>query len=496
MKIKLAGFNADIELLTKAAHLLQNDEAIGEALTPETISAAYARISRDPKPVDELREAAIMDVVKARASNEQIIFGLGHASVAEHAVFNFDIMGVSRLVIEAIEHARLCSYTEKSQRYVKLGEDFVVPQEVIEAGLETDFRNMVVDQHALYCRILKGLRSHLLDQMPNATKEEQKAIDGRAKEDARYVTSLAVSGQLGMTCNARNLEYMIQRLLRHPLHEAKTIGALLYSESRSVAPSLLRHLEPTREQLETLRELRSLAIKVENSGEGFRKPEHLDVKLLKWDHDADTSVMAALLHEHIGIDLETCERLWRYMEPEQDSRLYKAVFGNLQTWDAPPRAFELARFRFELVVSASCFAQLKRHRMATILPQAYDPFLDCTMPSSIIEAGLQDLFEAATSLSQKMYDELVRRDLPFAAPYALTQAHRRRVVVEMNARELYHFSRLRQDGHAQWDIRAIANRMIAMAKRACPLTMSLACGKDAFEQRKVVMFGNNLGKMS
>jgi thymidylate synthase ThyX len=66
----------------------------------------------------------------------------------------------------------------------------------------------------------------------------------------------------------------------------------------------------------------------------------------------------------------------------------------------------------------------------------------------------------------------------------------------MNARELYHFSRLRQDGHAQWDIRAIANRMIAMAKRACPLTMSLACGKDAFEQRKVVMFGNNLGKMS
>jgi thymidylate synthase ThyX len=55
---------------------------------------------------------------------------------------------------------------------------------------------------------------------------------------------------------------------------------------------------------------------------------------------------------------------------------------------------------------------------------------------------------------------------------------------------------LRQDGHAQWDIRAIANRMIAMAKRACPLTMSLACGKDAFEQRKVVMFGNNLGKMS
>jgi thymidylate synthase ThyX len=57
----------------------------------------------------------------------------------------------------------------------------------------------------------------------------------------------------------------------------------------------------------------------------------------------------------------------------------------------------------------------------------------------------------------------------------------------MNARELYHFSRLRQDGHAQWEIRGIANRMVEVAKRFCPLTMSLACGKDAFEQRKTVM---------
>jgi thymidylate synthase ThyX len=57
----------------------------------------------------------------------------------------------------------------------------------------------------------------------------------------------------------------------------------------------------------------------------------------------------------------------------------------------------------------------------------------------------------------------------------------------MNARELYHFSRMRQDGHAQWDIREIANRMVGIAKRVCPLTMSLACGKDAFEQRKIAM---------
>jgi thymidylate synthase ThyX len=489
MRIKLAGYNVDATELERAKEHVDTHVTGAPVFTPETISAAYARISRDPAPVDELRSKALEDVAKARKSNEQIVFGMGHASVAEHAVFNFDILGVSRLAIEAIEHARLCSYTEKSQRYTRLGEEFVVPQEVVEAGLETPFRDMMALQHNAYSRILDGLKEHMLIQSPDATKEERKAFEGRAKEDARYVTSLSVTGQLGMTCNARNLEYMIRRLLLHPLHEVKLIGASLYAEARNIVPSLLRHLEPTREQLEALTELRSLALETENLGEGLRGPECWDVKLLKWDQDADTSVMAALLHAHTGTDLETCQRMWRHMEPGQGDRLYRAVFGSLQEWDAPPRAFELARFRFELVVSASCFAQLKRHRMATILPQAYDIHLGHTVPSLIPEAGLQSVFDEAMASSRRMLDELEDRRMRDVMPYALTQAHRRRVIVEMNARELYHFSRLRQDGHAQWDIRAIANRMVAMAKRACPLTMALACGKDGFARRKAQVLG-------
>ena len=55
--------------------------------TPETLSAAYARISRNPAPIPELRDKARKEVDKARRSNQAIIFGLGHSSVAEHAVF-------------------------------------------------------------------------------------------------------------------------------------------------------------------------------------------------------------------------------------------------------------------------------------------------------------------------------------------------------------------------------------------------------------------------
>ncbi len=54
----------------EAAALLERDN-----WTPETLSAAYARISRDPRPVTDLRGVAREEVDAARRSNETIIFG-------------------------------------------------------------------------------------------------------------------------------------------------------------------------------------------------------------------------------------------------------------------------------------------------------------------------------------------------------------------------------------------------------------------------------------
>ena len=50
----------------------------------------------------------------------------------------------------------------------------------------------------------------------------------------------------------------------------------------------------------------------------------------------------------------------------------------------------------------------------------------------------------------------------------------------MNAREMYHISRLREDIHAQWDIRETAERMVKLGKEVMPLALMLTAGKDAF----------------
>jgi len=146
LEIILAGYNLDYETIGT----LKERDSGANALTPETISAAYARISRNPLPVNELRRIAREEVEDARKSNRNIVFGMGHSSIAEHAVFNVDVLGISRLLVEEVEKFRLCSYTEKSQRYVLLKDDFVIPEEVRKAGLEEPFIETIREQNRFY----------------------------------------------------------------------------------------------------------------------------------------------------------------------------------------------------------------------------------------------------------------------------------------------------------------------------------------------------------
>ncbi len=257
MKVVLAGYNVDREALDEVRRAVPDRLD----LTPETLSAAYARISRDPRPVEELRRAARAEVEKARRSNRTIIFKMGHHSVAEHAVFNFDIGGVSRLAIEEIEKFRLCSFTEKSQRYIKLGNDYVVPEEIVRAGKRPLFVATVRAQNALYHALYAKLRPYVFATNPEAAADPGRhaLLDGWAKEDARYAVSLATEGQLGLTVNARNLELMIRRFAAKPSAEIQALHRMLAEEARRVAPSIILFTVATPFDMETAAAFRAAA---------------------------------------------------------------------------------------------------------------------------------------------------------------------------------------------------------------------------------------------
>lgn len=413
MKVVLAGYNTD------------RDNPLP---TPETISAAYARISRDPSPVTELRREAASEVESARESNRRIVFRYGHGSVAEHAVFNLDILGVSRLAVEALQSFRLASFTEKSQRYIRIGEDWFLPPDTRDPE---GFTAAVEKLFSSYERVLDRLKASGTDP-------------GSAREDARYLLPLAALSQMGMTVNARQLEHMIRRLRAHPLGEVNSLAEAMFRAVEPVAPSLLLFTSPT--GMDRL---------------AHRHPDPVPgpgVELLQCDNDRQVA--------------QWLERLYGPMERKS---LYGKVYADLGVHDPLPRSWELFRAVFSVTLSASAYAQLKRHRMCTQLVTRYSPSLGITVPPSIRRAGLEDEFIGAAKSAEKA---AVRLD----TDYLLTNAHRRQVLLSMNGRELYHFMRLREDSHAQWDIRAVAEQILALVSERAPSTMAMACGKSRWEQ--------------
>ena len=483
MKVTLAGYNIDnvvIEELKKASP--PRDD-----ITPETLSASYARISRDPRPASELRAVARAEVERARRSNRNIIFKMGHHSVAEHAVFNFDIVGISRLALEEIEKFRLCSYTEKSQRYIKLKDDFVLPEEVKKAGLTRIFTDTIKAQNALYHKLYDRLKPYVFEKFPSMANNPKKhsILTGWAKEDARYVVSLATQAQLGMTLNARNLEFLIRRFASKKSAELKELNRKMYELAKGVAPSIILFTEANDFDAKTYQSLESKAQEfLDHKGDVGDE----QVRLVAFTPDGDDRLVAALLHSSSSLSFEACFEKVKKLSVEEKESFLKLTWQHMEFYDFALREFEYLDLQFDLIVSAACFAQLKRHRMATMTAQPYNPDLGVTVPPSIEAVNGLKEFMDIIQRTNHVYS-LMQNKMGIGAEYILTNAHRKRVLFKVNLRELYHISRLREDLTAQWDIRQLVRQMVEQARNVMPGACLLIGGKDMYPEVYKKVFG-------
>ena len=471
MRVKLAGFNVDCDILKR---LNRSDSVV---LTPETLSAAYARISRSPLPIDQLRKKACLDVEKSRKSNQKIIFEMGHHSVAEHAVFNFDVMGVSRLALEEIEKFRLVSYMEKSQRYVTLAGDYILPGEIKDPMLKRMFREIVERQNQFYVKACAAIAKQLHETHPECgeTSSKQKVLEIMAKEDARYILSLATQGQVGMTINARNLEHLFRRLRLSQREEVRKIAEKLYALVMPIAPSIILFPEPSPFERDAHAALQKHLPSVASPN----APEELEI--VSCTPNGDELILASFLSTGANLSFPDALASVHRTSLAQRKALFKDFFSKIQFFDTPPREFEMADVTFQARISAANFAQLKRHRLATLLAGDYLPEYGNTMPDSVSAAGLGEEFRDIIDQTNDTYFKIKAKYGP-AADYVLTNSHRRGVLMKMNLREMYHFIRLRDDEHAQWDIRRLAHQLAEKVKLIMPLSAMMLCGKSDFDK--------------
>jgi thymidylate synthase (FAD) len=125
-------------------------------------------------------------------------------------------------------------------------------------------------------------------------------------------------------------------------------------------------------------------------------------------------------------------------------------------------------------ISRACSHQLVRHRIASYSQQSQryvkEGGFSFIVPPKIKEnEQAYGDFLKAIEAARMAYDEMLKIAPAEDARFLLPNACETRIVVTMNTRSLYNFFEHRLCTRAQWEIRALAEAMLAKCKEAAPI---------------------------
>ena len=185
---------------------------------PDLLCAKIARYSNVSETWDELKrkvpsggwEKFLKKVIK-----------MGHTSVLEHAVFTFEITGVSRVFTHQFVRHRIASYLQKSFRRTKI-KKLILPPSVIEAAEDPEQLQKAAE--ALYREYFRR---------------------GVPMEDARYLAPMGSETAIIATFNARTLleSFFPLRLHRSAQFEIRAVANEMLRLVKPIAPTIFETLE-------------------------------------------------------------------------------------------------------------------------------------------------------------------------------------------------------------------------------------------------------------
>lgn len=154
------------------------------------------------------------------------LYESGHHSVFEHVWFTWRIGSVSRALTHQLVRHRMCSFTQRSQRYCNEdGFESVTPP-VIASDTDTSQK---------YAGCLDAIEHCYHDLLQ----------DGVPNEDARFLLPNACYTQLYVSCNLRELMHIAnERLCSRAQWEIRKLVRKMCDTVVSVAPELSQFLVP------------------------------------------------------------------------------------------------------------------------------------------------------------------------------------------------------------------------------------------------------------
>ena len=400
---------------SKAIIIVENREAL-------RVAASSARISTQQGTAMEIfdnsidRERDLKLIGKVLAS--------GHKSVIEHQTFSVAFNNVSVMVEQFVIESRLASFTVKSRRYVDFSEaGYVVPEG------------------------LGGVRLALYDAAMRARFDDYQALMelGVPKEDARFVLPYCLRSNFYMTLNARELIALVGAMLKGRgtgFGEIEALGAQLKAQFDGLYPGVIDAEMKRTGECTPMPLLQSVGQAHAAAG---------DAELVSVPGDAKGLLRTALA----------------FSDRFDSNELDRSAMRRLLT-DARPRELELLNYVFRVKnISLACLTHFARHRIQSpVIPQVFTALAggSYVVPESVqaipeAETRYRHAFEAQAAAAREALEKGIS---PRDASYFAMSGHQLDILLGMNARELMHFMKLRTCSRAQWEIRGVANRMLAL----------------------------------
>ena len=213
----------------------------------EKLVAAAARLCYSPVGVSEIEDSLDESKIESFLS---ILMDLNHESPIEHVTFTFGVEGVSRALTHQLVRHRIASYSQQSQRYVKLDQfQYIIPPAIEKNKIAKALfvKSMEESQHH-YDEITNLLFEDLYENYLEeglSEKEAKLKAEKEAIEDARYIFPNACETKIVFTMNTRSLlNFFRLRTCNRAQWEIRELATAMLKEVKKVYPILFKNAGP------------------------------------------------------------------------------------------------------------------------------------------------------------------------------------------------------------------------------------------------------------
>lgn len=215
---------------------------------PEKLIAAAAKLCYSHVGIED-----IMEGLETHNTDKFLgmLMDIGHESPIEHVSFTFAVEGVSRVLTHQLVRHRIgCSFSQQSQRYVKLEQfEYIIPPEIEKVPQAKElFEKAMEEDQQTYNKIVEILYKKHFDRLIAEGKTEKQSKTSAEKfsiEDARYVFPNACETKIVFTMTARALmNFFRHRCCNRAQWEIREMTDEMLRQVKAIAPTLFKNAGP------------------------------------------------------------------------------------------------------------------------------------------------------------------------------------------------------------------------------------------------------------